>query len=120
VSKPPPELERLDSLLGGARIAHEAIFELRRELLAQGRGDAEHADLLTESAQIAVEELPSLTARARELSGKWHEQSLLDPEAAALTLGELGAELARLEPRARPLLQRQRQIAALFRGELGP
>jgi hypothetical protein len=106
-------------LLGGARIAHEVIFELRRELLAKGRDEAQQAGLLGESARIVTTELPRLTTDVRQLAARWEEQTLLDPEAADLTLGALAAELARVESQVRPLLQRQRQIAAALRAELG-
>ncbi len=45
--------------------------------------------------------LPGLTARVRQLSGKWAEQSLLDPEGAEETLAEVEAELERIEPDVR-------------------
>lgn len=99
-------------------IAHEAIFEMRRELIASERGSAEQARLLGESAQIVIEKLPSLTASARKLFGKWNEQSLLDPDAAEATLGEIATELERIGPKVEALLGRQRQIAARLRGML--
>ena len=67
-------------------IAHEAIFEMRRELIAKDRSNPEQAGLLEDSAQIVTGKLPGLTARVRQLSGKWAEQSLLDPEGAEETL----------------------------------
>ena len=36
----PTAIKRLDALFGAAMIAHEAIFEMRRELIASDRGDA--------------------------------------------------------------------------------
>jgi hypothetical protein len=120
VSEQPAEIERLDALLGASMIAHEAIFEMRSELIANKRGDAEQARLLAGSVRIVTEELPGLTAAARELAGKWDEQSLLDPNAAEATLGEVAAELERIEPEVQVLLDRQRQIAAQLRGMLEP
>jgi hypothetical protein len=46
--------------------------------------------------------------------------SRFDRGAADLTLGDLAAELARVELQVRPLLQRQRRIAATLRSELRP
>lgn len=60
-------------------IAHEAIFEMRRELIADKRGDPEQTRLLEEAAQIVTVELPGLTALFHQISGKWAEQSLLPP-----------------------------------------
>ncbi len=101
-------------------IAHEAIFEMRRELIADGRGDAEQARLLEESAQIVTGKLPGLTARVRQHSGKWAKQSLLDPEGAKETLAEVEAELELVEPEVQSLLNRQREIAARLRSMLEP
>ncbi|HET7589169.1 MAG TPA: hypothetical protein VFK14_03135 [Solirubrobacterales bacterium] len=67
-------------------ITHEAIFEMRSELIAN-RGNAEQASLLEESAQSVTGKLPGLTARVHHLSGRWAEQSLLDPEGAKQTPG---------------------------------
>jgi hypothetical protein len=93
-------------------IAHEAIFEMRCELVARDRSDPRHVRLLEESARIVTVELPDRSATARQLVAKWEEQSLLDPEGAADTLAVLEAELACVVPRIRPLLDRQREIAA--------
>jgi hypothetical protein len=120
VPESPPATKRLDAFFSAAMIAHEAIFEMRRELIADGRGDAEQARLLEESAQIVTGKLPSLTARVRQLSGKWTEQSLLDPERAEETLGEIEAELEHVEPEVQSLLNRQREIAARLRSMLEP
>ncbi len=54
--------------------------------------------------------LPGLTARVRQLSGKWAEQ----------TLGEVEAELEHIEPEVQSLLSRQREIAARLRSMLEP
>jgi hypothetical protein len=111
VPERPAAIKRLDALFSAAMIAHEAIFEMRRELIANDRGDAEQAGLL---------ELPGLTARVRQLSGKWAEQSLLHPEGAEQTLGEVEAELEHIEPEVQSLLNRQREIAARLRSMLEP
>lgn len=114
----PPAIKRLDSLLSAAMIAHEAIFELRRKLIAADRAGPEQARLLEESARIVTVELSILSADARRLSTKWSEQSVLDPEGAARTLAELGGELDRVEPRILSLHGRQREIATQLRSML--
>jgi hypothetical protein len=120
VPERPSAIKRLDALFSAAMIAHEAIFEMRRELIANDRGNAEQAGLLEESAQIVTGKLPGLTARVRQLSGKWAEQSLLDPEGVEKTLGEVEAELEHVEPEVQSLLNRQREIAARLRSMLEP
>lgn len=114
----PPAIKRLDALLSAAMIAHEAIFEMRRELIASDRANLEQAGLLEESARIVTAELPDLSARVRQLSAQWGEQSLLDPEGAEDTLKELEADLRHIEPDIRPLLNRQREIATRLRSML--
>ncbi len=108
----PTAIKELDLLLQTATIAHESIFEIRRELIASDQGNPEQAQLLEESARIATVELPSLSATARRLSAKWRGQVLLDAEGAAETLVELKSELARIKVDAESLLDRQLEIAA--------
>lgn len=114
----PPAIKRLDSLLSAAMIAQEAIFEIRRELITKDRGTAEQAGLLEESARIVTAELPGLSAKARELSARWDEKSVPDPEGAEKALKALEAELRRIEPRIASLLDRQREIATRLRSML--
>jgi hypothetical protein len=116
--KRPSAIKRLDSLLGAVTIAHEVIFETRRELIAADRGTPEQARLLAESAQIVTVELPRLSATARQLSTRWQEQSLLNSKGAEEVLAELESELKPLEPKIDSLLDRQREIAALLRSML--
>ncbi len=111
----PQAIRRLDSLLAAAMIAHEAIFEMRRELIARDKGNPEQARLLAESARIVTVDLPALSADVRQLSAKWKEQALLDSEGAKGAIAELEADLARIEPRIDLLLNRQREIAAQLR-----
>lgn len=65
----PAAIKRLDALFSAAMIAHEAIFEMRRELIANDRGNAEQAGLLEESAQIVTGKLPGLSGTLR---GTWY------------------------------------------------
>ncbi|MGH2953897.1 MAG: hypothetical protein ACRDK9_07725 [Solirubrobacterales bacterium] len=115
----PAPLGRLDSLLSASAIAHEAIFDMRHELTSTGRCGAEPDELLRESAMIAATRLPDATARARSLARRWGEQTVLDPDAAAATVHELAAELERIEPEIRRLIDRQRRIAARLHSMLG-
>jgi hypothetical protein len=119
VRERPAAIKRLDALFSASMIAHEAIFEICRELIAEGRGSAEQARQLEESARITTSELPTLATVARELAARWMEQSLLDPEVAKVTLGKFEAELVRVEPEAQMLLSRQHQIAVQLRAMLG-
>lgn len=64
--------------------------------------------------------LPGLTVRVRQLSGKWAEQSLLDPEGAEETVREIEEELEHVELEVQSLLNRQREIAARLRSMLEP
>jgi len=116
----PPAIQRLNSLLSAAMIAHEAIFEIRRKLIAADRVSPEQALLLQESARIVTVELSGLSANARQLSTQWSEQSVLDPEGAARTLAELEAELNRVKPRLLSLHKRQQEIASQMRAMLEP
>lgn len=118
VPERPSATKRLDALLSAAMIAHEAIFEMRRELIASDRANPEQARLLEESARIVTGELPGLSKRARQLSTQWSEQSLLDPGGAEDTLNELEADLRRIEPGLQSLLNRQREIATRLRSML--
>jgi hypothetical protein len=118
VPERPSATKRLDALLSAAMIAHEAIFEMRRELIASDRANPEQARLLEESARIVTDELPGLSKRARQLSTQWSEQSLLDPGGAEDTLNELEADLRRIEPCLQSLLNRQREIATRLRSML--
>jgi hypothetical protein len=112
VPEDPTAIKELDLLLQTATIAHESIFEIRRELIASDQGSPEQAQLLEESARIATVDLPGLSAAARRLSVKWRDQVLLDAESAAKTLAELKSELARIKVDAESLLDRQLEIAA--------
>lgn len=114
----PPAITRLDSLLGAATIAHEAIFELHRRLLARERGGNKSEESVAESAQIATVRLPALAAPLRRLVIRWHEESVLDSHAAASTAQEIAAQLATVEPEMQSLLARQSEIAERLRALL--
>lgn len=103
---------RVDEALAASFIAHEAIFDMHRELVGGGQHSDTASELLAESAQITLERLPEVTKEARQLSDRWSEQSVLDPSAADETLAELGAELDRIEPELAAGLKRLREIAS--------
>jgi transposase len=111
----PEALTRVDGFLSTSSIAHEAIFDLHRKLASAGRDDPRTRDLLAESARIALQDLPELTAAARRLQVRWDEQSVLDPEHADRTLEAVRSELPRVEPEIRRLLGRQKAIARQLR-----
>lgn len=118
MSERPGPVGRIDLLFEAARIAHEASFELHRRLVILGSDDNYTRRLLEESARIALEELPAVTAQARQLAARWHEQSVRDPEAAPETLHELHAELQRLTPDLNRVRSRQREVARQLRSRV--
>lgn len=111
----PPAIESLNSFLSTSAITHEVIFDLHRQLASAGRNTQRSAELLNESARLTLRELPSLTARARDLAAQWEEQTLLDSDAAAGTRLQLASELDQIKPKLDSILDRQRAIAASLR-----
>ncbi len=96
-------------------IAHEAIFDMSRELRAQGSISAETESLVRESAQIVIKMLPAVTGKVRRLADRWSELDLLDPLTATTTLREIKSETERISPEIERLLARQGQIAGDLR-----
>jgi hypothetical protein len=115
MSERPEQLERLDDVVAGVRIAHETIFDMHSELLERDPGQDASTGLVAESAQIASLHVPRLTSVLRSLATRWHEQALLDPEAADRTAGEAAAEFGRIEPELTSLVTRRREINAELR-----
>ena len=113
----PEEVARLEALLGAILVAHEAVYDLHRRLVAAGI-TGRSQELLEESAQVALELVPQLAEDARRLFARWSEESVLDPERAESTAGLLAAEVHRIEPELRALLARQTEIARELRSEL--
>jgi hypothetical protein len=111
----PEELERLDEILGSVRIAHETGFELSRLFLTRESAASEVADLLAESARIAIVELPRLLGSLRRLALRWEDENLLDPETAARTAAQIATEMEAVEPAAESLLRRHREVVAKLR-----
>lgn len=105
-------LRRRDALIAAIALAHERVYDLRRALVAAGRATARADALLSESAAIATVQAPALGATMQLLGTGWHARSLLEPGRAEDSAAELEAELARIEPSLRRLLDRQVEIAA--------
>ena len=105
-------LARIDRYLAAARIAHEAIWDLHRELVASARADDRTRDLLGEAARIVTVDVPEALTQVRRLDALWSEQELLNPPAAADTLRALSVEVDRVEPQLARLRARHREVAA--------
>lgn len=112
MSAVPEPLQRLNVLLEALAIAHVTIYDLRARLVREGAATPRCEVLLAESARIVLNEAPEASAAARRLASLWHEQSVLDPEAAGRTASALDEELARTESALRELLSRETAIAA--------
>jgi hypothetical protein len=111
INRPGP-LGQLDGYFAAARIAHEYVADLHRELVELDAADDHTRELLLESAAVTIEQMPALTRRLRGLEREWSEQELLDPPAAERTIKRLESELAQLVPSLRALRDLQNQIAA--------
>lgn len=111
----PEPLVRIDRYFAAAVIAHEVIFDLHAELVAQGRADARTRALLHESAHLATVEMAEAATEARRLAAVWIEQQLLDPTSAADTLRLLEAEVRRVEPELVRRRARQNEIVTELR-----
>jgi len=120
VSDRPEPLSRLDLLFETGRIAHEANFDLHGELAALGADDDYSRSLLRESARIALDDLVTLTAPARELAARWDEHALLARGEADRTLQAVHTELERIGPDLQRLRARHAEIARDLRSRLGP
>ncbi len=90
----------------------ETIYDLHSDLVQADRATPTTQSLLAESARIVLHSTPAASAAARRLANQWHEQSLLDPDAAENTALELETELAHAESVLRVLLDRETAIAA--------
>jgi hypothetical protein len=110
MSERPGPLARLDLLFAGATYAHENIADLH--FLAP---DDRSLQLLRESADILLRQLPALAREVRASEHVWAERELLDPVRAAETLKRIEAEVAAIEPDLRALLRRQSLIARELR-----
>jgi hypothetical protein len=112
VAARPEPLARIDRYLAAARIAHEAIWDLHRELVVSARADDRTRDLLGEAARIVTVEVPEALTQVRRLDALWSEQELLNPPAAADTLSALKVAVDRVEPQLASLRARHRDVAA--------
>lgn len=114
----PDPLLRLNAALETTRIAHEAIFDIYRELASVGRATVESRGLLEESADLTLHRVPALTSTARRPASTWREASVLSPDSADEARSELAAEVESIEGDLRSLVERQREIAARLRSML--
>lgn len=108
----PEPLALVDSYFAAARIAHEYVFDLHRELVELDAADGHTRELLHESATVALARMPELTSRLRGPEREWSEQELLDPPAAERTLERLNRDVAAFLPALVALRARQNQIVA--------
>lgn len=108
----PEPLGLVDTYFAAARIAHEYVFDLHRELAELDAADDHTRALLRESATVALERMPELTRRLHGPEREWSEQELLDPAAAERTIERLNSDIAALLPALAALRARQNQIAA--------
>jgi hypothetical protein len=115
VSEVPDPLGRLRVVLEALAIAHETIYDLHRALVSAERATPASAELLTESARLVMQDAPKASAAAWGLASRWHEQTVLDPDAAERTAIALDEEVGRAELALRMLLGRVSAIAAELR-----
>jgi len=111
IDRPGP-LGQLDGYFAAARIAHEYVADLHRELVELDAAGEHTRKLLRESAAVVFERMPALASRLRGLEREWAEQELLDPPAAERTVERLEVELGELAPALVARRARQNQIAA--------
>jgi hypothetical protein len=110
IDRPGP-LGQLDGYFAAARIAHEYVADMHRELVELDAASDHTRELLRESAGVVFERMPGLTSRLRGLEREWAEQELLDPPAAERTIERLAVELAKFVPALAALRTRQNEIA---------
>lgn len=110
MSDRPDPLRLLDELIAGATFRHEHIADLH--YLAP---DEQSTQLMRESADIAIRQMPALARDVWASEWTWQEQELLDPERAAEALRRIAAEMAKIEPDLRAMVERQRQIVRELR-----
>jgi hypothetical protein len=106
----PEPLRLVNSYSAAARLAHEYIFDLHRELAEMDAAGDDTRELLRESATVTVERIPELTRTVRGLEREWSEQELLDPPAAKRTIERLNGDVEVLLPALVALRARQNQI----------
>lgn len=115
MSEVPDPLRQLNVLLEGMFMAHETIYDRHVDLVRDDRATSISQALLAESAEIVLQKTGAATATARRLAAQWHEQSVLDLQAAEETAIELETELADAESVLRELLARETAIDAELR-----
>lgn len=102
----PGALGWLDRQFAAATLAHERIADLQR------RAGTERArELLRESAEIVLWQIPNLTRGVTAAAVTWDEQQLLDPPQAQQTLRLIEAQISEIENELVALRGRQIAIA---------
>ena len=92
MSEVPDPPARLNVLCGALTLAHETIYDLHRRIVNADRATAISRNLLAESAEIVLHRSGEASAAARALASRWHEQSVLDPQAAEQTALQLATK----------------------------
>jgi hypothetical protein len=116
MSEVPDPLGRLSVLHLALTLAHETIYDRHLDLVKDARATPMSRALLVESAEIVLRKRGAATASVHRLAARWHEQSVLDPQAAKKTAIELETELAAAESVLRELLARETAIDGELRG----
>jgi predicted metal-dependent hydrolase len=70
----PGPLRILDSYFAAARIAHEYVSDLHRELVELDLANEHTRELMHESAAVTLERMPALADRMHGLEREWDEQ----------------------------------------------
>jgi hypothetical protein len=115
VSDVPDPLRRLNALHEAMFMAHTTVYDLHRRLVSLDRATPTSQDLLAKSAAIALQRTSEATTAVRRLADQWHEQSVLDPEAADRTAFELEQQLTATEIALRELLVHETAIVTQLR-----
>jgi hypothetical protein len=115
----PACLQLVDEYVAGATIAHEYAFALHSRLVETAADDDHTRELLKESARVALELIPMLALRVRDLEREWEEQDLLDPDAAGHTVRRMESGVEEIEPQLADLRDRQKAVVAALLDRVG-
>jgi hypothetical protein len=108
----PEQLEIVDRLVASTNSNHFYAFRLHRELVQRGAAGDHAANLLGESAQITLQQIPLLTRDWHVLAREWSETELLDPTNLDSVTHAIQVRFAELRPKLEGLTRRQDQITA--------
>ncbi len=99
-------------MLASARYNHLYAFRIHRKLVELDAGDERTRKLLTESAALVLQEMPTLTREWKTLEREWSEQELLDPPKAERTAQTLALRFAELGQALEALRVREGELVA--------